>query len=700
MALIGTLRNRMGTWVVVFVFVAISAFILGDLLGNNSSFFQQEDVGEIAGSTITLTEYQNAIKEQEMNYSLNTNQAPGQAQKTLIENQAWEMLIVRNAIEKQYEKLGLEVTQEEIWDMVQGTNVDQGLKSAPVFQNESGQFDRNKVVQFLQRIKNGGPEVAEERFRWSMYEQNLASSRKRIKYENLLIKTTYVTSAEAERGYHLENDVAEIKYLNIPYYAISDSVATVTDSDLQTYYNENKQKFESEFTRSITYVTFPVEPSQADSLDYYNKLNGLVDDLQTSANDSLFATGASDDPSSAYVKYTPSNLPQYLNPDNVVLGTVMGPFLDGNTYKIVKVTDIVPVARARHILIQPNGDTPADKKEAEERAKEILTELKSGADFAAKAREVSTDQSSGRNGGDLGWFPQSDMVKPFGDAVFNATKTGLLNDVVESQYGYHIIDVTNTKENKGYAVATVQYEILPSDASVNDALRRAENFQAGVGNLDDLKTRAQEEGLSLQESGSIRTSERRIGMLGEAREIVRWAFGEASVGDVSKVFDLNDQFVVAVVTGEQKKGIKPLDAVKDEITPLVRNKVKGRIIIERLGDVKNKSFEELAQAFGNDAVVNSVSDLKLNTNSIQSVGFDPRAVGLAFSLEKGERSEPFAGENGVVIIEMQNKTVAPAVADYSQNKSQLEQTARSRSYSIAEAIKEDADIEDERYKHY
>ena len=84
-----------------------------------------------------------------------------------------------------------------------------------------------------------------------------------------------------------------------------------------------------------------------------------------------------------------------------------------------------------------------------------------------------------------------------------------------------------------------------------------------------------------------------------------------------------------------------------------------------------------------------------------TVGFDPVAVGTAFSLENGKRSAPLAGENGVVVIEMLNKTIAPALNDYTSYKTQLDQGNVNRSsVGIAEAIKEKAEIVDQRYKFY
>src|SRR3970040_1139034 len=114
MALIGTLRNKMGTWVVVFVFVAIAAFTLNDLFGNSSILLGDNNVGEIAGNKISLEEYQAAVEEREMNYRLTFGRAPGERETPMIQEQAWELLVARHAIQEQYEKLGIHVTSDEV----------------------------------------------------------------------------------------------------------------------------------------------------------------------------------------------------------------------------------------------------------------------------------------------------------------------------------------------------------------------------------------------------------------------------------------------------------------------------------------------------------------------------------------------------------------------------------------------------------
>jgi peptidyl-prolyl cis-trans isomerase D len=281
--------------------------------------------------------------------------------------------------------------------------------------------------------------------------------------------------------------------------------------------------------------------------------------------------------------------------------------------------------------------------------------------------------------------------------------TGLLPNPVETQFGYHLIKVTQPKTNKKYKLATIKKAISAGDATREEGFRRADEFAGTTNSAEEFRAKVkQDPSLSSFVAERIRPSDNNINTLTNAREIIRWAFSnETNVGDVSKqVFELQDQYVVATVVGKTKDGDVSVDDFRAELTSKVRNEIKAEQIKKKLGSTSG-SLDDIAKAYGPQAQVNTAQDVTLSGNSLQNVGFDPVAVGKIFSLQQGQKTQPFSGENGVLIVEMTNLTPAPEIADYTQFKNQVAQTYSSRTqFYVNEAIKEEADIKDNRYKFY
>jgi len=693
----------MTKWVVGFVAVAIISFILNDLFGSSpTSLFGGTDnsIGEIAGDRITVEEFQATVQEMENNYIMSMGRQAGERELAGIREQAWQLLIARHAIRPEYGKVGSEVTTEELYDIIQGKNLDENLKMT--YMDSTGKFDRARIISDLQGLA-AQPAGSPGRLQWDRIKTQLVQGRERVKYENLLLKSNYITQAEAERQYHIDNDVAEIKYLYVPYFAVKDSAAPVSDAALKTYYDKNKEKYKTEETRSLIYVTFPLAASSEDTVVLRTDMEKLATEFRSTQDDSTFAALHTEG-NSSLEKFNITSLPAYLNRETITEGLVLGPFIDNGSYKIVKVVNIgkdtIYQMKASHILIKWTEDTPEAKKAAKAKANTVLSDLKKGASFAAKALEFSEDPTNKTRGGDLGWFPSGMMVPEFEKPIKAANKTGLLNDVVETSFGYHIINITEPKNNDSYSIATIEKAIVPSEETQDNAYRKADLFATDLDGISDFKERAQKEGLNVYEGNDLTSSERYVGNLGDAREIITWLYREGDVGKASNIFDLTEDYVVAMMTSKTAAGYRPLDEkLKGEITVQVKKDAQAKVIIDKLsGDAP---LEELAKAFPRDAVVNTSSDIKLTTSNIPNIGYDPVAIGKAFSVENGKRTKPFAGENGVTIIEVQNKTVAPSVGDYSMFKNQLLQGVNNRnSLEIADAIKEKADIEDKRYKVY
>ncbi len=104
--------------------------------------------------------------------------------------------------------------------------------------------------------------------------------------------------------------------------------------------------------------------------------------------------------------------------------------------------------KASHILIGvPRGADAATKAKAKEKAESVLKEVKAGKDFAELAKQHSEDPGSGKNGGDLGYFQPGQMVGPFNDVAFSL-KPGTTSELVETEFGFHIIKVEDKQAGR------------------------------------------------------------------------------------------------------------------------------------------------------------------------------------------------------------------------------------------------------------
>ena len=691
----------MGKAIVAVVALAIISFVLTDLLGGQNSIFGGNDrsVGEIAGETVSVEEYQATVDQMAENYRNNFGRNPGESELSSIREQAWQLLIVQKAFSKVYDEVGVSVGTEELVDMVQGKNISAQVQQVFINQ-QTGQFDKNRLIETLNNL-NATPQGRQQ---WSTFEESLIPGRLRIKFDNLIGKSTYITRAEAEREYEDQTSIAEAKYLYVPNYSISDSLVTVSDTELQQYIDNHPDDFESEWTRSINYVSFPIIASEADSIAYREELREEKEIFETVEDDSVYAK-VNTDGSSFFNTYHHGTLPLILRSNLTILkeGDVLGPYIDANSYILYKMSrvyeDTIGNAKASHILFNWEDDSDEAKSTARSEANRVLREIKAGGDFVEMAKEHSKDGSNAINGGDLGWFESGTMVDEFNDAVFSATKTGLISKVIETQFGFHIINVTEVPTYTKYKVATITREITAGDETRDKAFRKADYFASTVEG-DSFNEKAVEDSLMVLPAASIGTNDQSIQRIGRARQIVTWLFREASMNEVSTVFEMDDEYVVAVMTGEVEEGTANIDDVRVEVTAKVKDEKSQAEIIKKLNSITG-TLDEIASSYGTDATVYTSSDIKISASTLPSVGPAAEAIGVVFSMNAGDVSEPIATDNGVVIIEVQNITLAPEVAEHGAYATTLGKEREDRaSYHLGETIKEQADIKDEKYKFY
>ena len=696
MAIISTLRDKMGKFLVVVVGFSIAAFVLGDILGPNSSIGNQNQniVGEINGEEIDLVRFNSIFEQLSYNFSLNNGRSPNTQEIVGIRDQAWEKLINDISYVDQYNELGIVVTDKESVDMVQGDNIHPMILEA--FTDPStGVFNIDNVIGYLQNLSN---QPVNQQQAWFSFESNLKPMRLRTKYDNLLSLTTNVNSLQSKSEYFNSSNTRDLSYYFVPYYMVPDSLFTVSKSEMNNYLRKNSDDYKQEDSRALNFVYFPLESSGEDSAFYISEIDKITNSLKSGEiNDSTFALLNSDG-FNPYVRFNVDQLPIELN--NKEIGYVSDIVYEDGGVLVYKLSDITDdekfKARAKHILLRFNDQ---NKSEVRSEANRILSLLRNGSDFDETARTYSEDGSASV-GGDLGWFTEEVMTKPFEDAVFSRSRKGLIPRIIESDFGFHIINVTQPKTKKTYVVTTIFKQLVPSDNTRNNIYRSAEMFKIDVSqSSNNFEEITSEKGYTLQTVSELDKNSTVIDNLQEARNVVIWAYDDSrDTDDISEVIELNNGYVVAHLDDIKDEGTKKLDDVENSVKKKLLDDKKFEYVNDLL--IEYSSLDELKSIYEKGEIYN-MSNIDFNTNSIQNVGFSPEAIGVAFSLEEGEMTRPIKIDDGIIVLSLNSINQADSLNSYSDYGISLLQANKfTSSLKVDNAVKEFSNIEDLRYKFF
>lgn len=697
MAIISTLRDKMGKFLVFVVGFSIAAFVLGDILGPNSSFIGQNRniVGYINGEEIDLLKFNTVYEELSYNFSLNNGRSPNQQEISDIRDQAWERLINDISYVEEFKRIGLTVTDKESVDMVQGTNIHPMIIQA--FSDPStGSFNRDNVIGYLQNLST---QPANQQQAWYSFESNLKPMRLRSKYDNLITQSTFYNSLDAEAEYFNSSSQIDLAYYYVPFYLISDTIFDVSTSEMRSYLNKNKSDYKQDETRSIDYAFFPVLPSAEDSSFFENEIGSIRENLLSGniIDDSTYAVINSDS-FNPFIKYNPDELPDELV--GMSVGFVTPPSYSNGAItvkKLSKITkDLKEKARAKHILLRFDD---SNKTSVRSEANRILNLLRSGSDFDETARTYSQDGSAS-NGGDLGWFSDGVMVKPFQDAVFSRNRAGLIPRIIESDFGYHIIYVTYPKTKTSYHVTTISKDILPSDNTRNNIYRSAELFKLDIkSDENDFPAYIKLKNITGGTVNDLDKNSSDLGPVQDARNVIIWAYADDRYEeDISDVIETDEGYIVAQVNVITDEGTKNLDEVENSIKRRIIDEKKFTYLNEKLSDYT--SLQDLKDNLGLGEIYRS-SGLSLTENSLSNVGYSPESIGTAFSMEEGELTRPFKIDGGIIVLGLESKVIPDTLSTYDDFRNTLIQTSRFNiPLKIDDAIKFFSDIEDNRYKFF
>lgn len=697
MATLERIRSKGGVLVAVMIGFALLAFILTDLLSSGTSIFQrsQMEIAEIDGESVSIQEFQARVSEMEEYTRLNSGESSlGEEMVNRLREQAWNQMVNEIILGEKYEELGIEVTSAELVEMVTGSEVHPMIRQ--LFSNpQTGAFDKQQVVNFL-RSKQYDPTA---NFYWTFVEDQLINERLFSKYSSLFGKGFYVTNQWIENEANARSNKVDFNFLVKRITSIDDDEVSVSESEIKAYYNENIDEFRQEASRDIEYLTFDVEPTEEDRENTRERLLEMKDDFSSPDIDvAQFVRINSDVPfNPRYMK------PEALDPEirdfvtTASEGDVYGPYFEDETFKLTRLVDVAQVpdsVRARHILLRNNPQNP---DEADQLADSLINLLNNGADFEELARQYSEDQGSAINGGDLGWFRQGQMVKPFNDACFFGEEGDIVK--VESQFGIHIIHIMDKGiPSTKYQLATLGREVTYSSKTYQDVYSEATRFAALNNTQEKFNKAIEEQNLTKKYGRNLQKNDRNVGNLESPRQMVKWAF-EAEKGDMSPIFEFGDQFVIAVLTNITEEGDMPLSEVRNRIERQLINEKKKEKLIEQLKEQKEsgKSLEEIAEAV--DGEIQSATDITFNSFQVTGAGVEPALVSLAVYSPVNQVSEPAAGNNGVYLVQVTNKEEVEV--DKDQVKRQLVNSLNQRvSYQLLQTIRDNAEIVDNRSNFY
>ena len=705
MAVLESIRRRTGL-LLIFVAGALILFLLTDWLKSDRSGASSRDLaGTIGDNEISSIEYRNAVDERmiqvKQNYQAQGQQMPPYMDQS-IKEQVWNEFIQKYGNTSVYENAGVIISGDEKDDMLDGVTMDEAVKSA--FKNQDGSFSVDSAKARVEELNETLDESMSAR--WNSFKSSVQAQRLQNKYANIFSKSAYVTKEEAKKKYYDDNSKVSFDYAYIPFSSLEDSVVEVTDQDLELYLTGHKKEFDFKSGRVLKYMVFNIEPSGADSTAALKAASKLATAFGEAPNDTIFFRANSNGTASPIVS-TMDNLPSDLKIDSAYIkkGFVKGPVLTHQGYEITKVLGVEEVEKVEsaHILIAHKADTAKTR----ELALEVLTKAKNGEEFNDLVKQYSEGPSKDKNG-ELGAVKKGNLVKPFEEAIFAMSEEGLVPEVVETSFGFHIIKVLKPKYPETEIVTVKIVKPIKASKNTKRQIRtKALQFVAGVENIEGLEKKTEaEDSKELLETPLLTPSSSSLGSVFNAEEIVRWGFGdEIEVGDVApKVFKAGNKYVIAALFRITDKNNPTVDDARDQIEILARARKKGTQLKAMLesttGDLHekaNKLNEDHGEGF---CKFGNIKDHPFSSNYINGIGKEPSMVGTAIALDEDSFSPTtIIGEGGVFIVRTTAKSEATnEVADYTSliKKIEQENPVTAQTSSINNAIKDYVGVEDKR----
>ncbi len=721
MALIGKIREK--TWILFLVIgLAMVAFIVTDFSKSGGQIKLYP--GDVYGKNIESDEYERIVNETKNQDAQEAQQQQRQYTAQDEENsieKAWNALVEEKILSKELEALQITVSDKEAEAYllgVDGFTLNPNIESQ--FIGQDGKFDRRALEQRIEQMKMS--KDAQEAQNWKMTVDGVKKSRIYEKYMQLLNLTAYVTTLEAENEYIAQNEMKEVSFVGKSFHEIPDAEITVKDEQIKKYYDEHKNEKKWEVfsaSRDVKYFEVPLRPSNEDIQAFNTELQSLKDKFIKSKNDSLFVLANSE--FKFYSKehqmtFLPEGhkeaqqgltYPAYMDSAfrAAQIGDVIGPYADGDTYRITKVLDKNKyLLSARHILLSAQDSASIAK--AETRADSIVKVVNAN-NFEEFVTKFSQDPGSVSTGGKYEDFFDFKMVPEFSKFIVDnpVGKIGW----VKTQFGIHIIEVLKKEEVNYPILAVIQKTLAPSEETENNTLNIAydmiEKIDAKISKAKTAEekvalfdTIAKQNNFFVTTPITIYDNSPKVNNFANPllkNNVIKFAYDKkAEVGTLSSVPYKGDKiYIVSMISAIRKKGVPEFEDVKERMKREVIKEIKAKRIASQLQGANN--LEAVAQKTGSTV---QTATITFANPQIGSLGYDAKAVGALYNnLKDGKMTAPIIGENGVYVFKI-NKTIkAPKTENYEVQREQMLNSERQGVYNrVRQALYKVADPVDNR----
>ncbi|MEX2088267.1 MAG: peptidylprolyl isomerase [Bacteroidota bacterium] len=692
------IRNNLSKAFAVFAVFFIVYIVLdwGMDIGDRQRGGGGDVIGKVGGTEISYREFSELLRAQSEAYRQQTGNDPDDQTEQQIRSQVWNSVTQQALIELELERLGITVTDDEIRDILLGSNPPEAI--ANQFKDSLGVFNRAAYDRAVADPQNSQA--------WIQVERDLRRQRRIEKLQSILFASMRITDGELRQRFIDQNVTMEADYVLFdPNRLVPDSMIVVADSDIERHYNTTQDEFKVRAARKVKYVLFNLAPTGEDSAIVLAEMDRLTDQLNNGMDFMELARSYSEiPPEEKWVKHGELTRQRETAAFSARKGAVVGPVADVDGYHLIKVLDERKgegeFVRASHILL--NAVSGPDSVAQIEKARSLLQQVRGGADFAALALEHSQDVSNKAQGGELGWTGRGGWVAPFERAAFGA-RVGDVVGPVRTQFGWHLIKVTG-RDSRELKVVQLSMKVKASPRSIDLAYARADDF-AVLAEDEGFEKSAELSAYEVRETPEF-TKGGFIPGLGVSDAVMNFAF-TGKLNAISTPMTVAGGVAVFKVSAIREEGVRPLEDVKG----IVRSQVVRKKKMDQLRERVNTFYATLTPSTDLLPAAQSLQNVNAQKSgpfkageAPLGVGRDYAFIGTALALNPGDLSKPFEGARGYYIVKLTSKTPFDSLKfsnDRNTLRDQLLQEKQNRLFSEwLTALRDKAEIEDYRDRFF